>query len=112
MSCIETLIVLARTAFYLAVMPWGKRPDKLMPDPILCQMKPKECGFVFVSRKTIGKLSSVISLNTLDPAGESLHQMIKKHGRGTGRYYVPKKLPQNASVRTRQWPCTGRTVCR
>ena len=38
MRGIETLVVFSVTSLDLSVVPWGKRSDLLVPDPMLGQM--------------------------------------------------------------------------
>ena len=88
MGCIEALIILSVAAFYLSVMPWGKRPDDFIADPMQFQVFPEKSGLFPVGGKTVGKFGSVISLDTLDCTGKSLHQIIYKRSGGIGAVFL------------------------
>lgn len=65
MLVIESLLVFTVAAFYLAVMTWRIRPDKLMSDPQLLQRRFKKSWLVSGCRKPVGKFQTIIGLNAL-----------------------------------------------
>lgn len=62
---IKTFLVLPMTAFDLAVMSWGIRTDKFVPDTQLSGSFLEKCRDIpFAVGKTVGKLKSVVGLDT------------------------------------------------
>ena len=78
MSCIKTFIILTMASFYLTIMPWGKGADHFMLYAILCQTYLKESGLVPMGSEAVGKLGSVIGLNTFDRHRKVFYQVIQK----------------------------------
>ena len=78
MDSIKVLIILSMRTFYLTIMPGGKGADHFMLYAILCQMYLKESGLVPMGSEAVGKLGSVIGLNTFDRHRKAFYQVIQK----------------------------------
>ena len=78
MSGIKTFIIFAMASFYLTIMPRGKGADHFMLYAILCQTYLKESGLIAIGSEAVGKLGSVIGLNTFDRHGKAFYQVIQK----------------------------------
>ena len=78
MGGIKALIVLSVTTFDFTVMPWSKRSDQLVPDAMLHEPDLKQGGFVPVRGETIGKLCTVIRLDTFNRQREYFYEMLQK----------------------------------
>ena len=88
MRGIKAFVVLTVTAFYFAIVPWCKRTDKLVANPMCQQMNLKHCRLIPLCGEAVGKFSPVIRLNTFDRIGESLYQMVQKLSRRVGTVFV------------------------
>ena len=80
MGGIKALIVLPVAAFHLAVVPGCIGTYQFMSYPMFLKAKLEKGGPVraAVGTETLGKLLSVICLDTLNGTGESLQQMFQK----------------------------------
>jgi len=70
MGGIEPLIVLPVAAFHLSVVPWRIRFNEFMVNPVCSQTLLKQRRFIPMSGKAVGKLRSIVCLDTLDLTGE------------------------------------------
>ena len=65
---IETLLVLTVAALYLAIVPRGVGPDKLMADAELLRCRLEQGGQIpFAVGKAVGELKAIVCLHTLHP---------------------------------------------
>lgn len=65
MGIIETLLIFAVAALYLAIMPWDIGADELVANPFPCQHRFKQRRNIALAiLETIGKLKTVIGLYT------------------------------------------------
>lgn len=78
MGCIEPLIVLPVAALHLSIVARSKGADDFVADAMQFQVFLKECRFLTVGRKTVGKFRAIIRLDTLDGNGESFYKVIHK----------------------------------
>ena len=63
---VKAPLVFTVTALYFAVMPWGIRADKLVPDiELLCRLFKERWNVPFAVGEAVGKLKPVIGLDTL-----------------------------------------------
>lgn len=73
MDRIETLIILPMAAFHLSVMPWSKRTNDFVTDPVHFQMFLEMHRLLPVSGKAVGKFSSIIGLDAFGRTREGFH---------------------------------------
>ena len=85
---IELFVILSVTTLNLAVVPGGKRPDQLMLDSQLLQCAFKQGRLRFSGGQTVGKLQSIVSLNTLDGVREFLHNVPDELSRCIGAVFL------------------------
>ena len=71
-------------AFHLSVIPWGKRTDDFMTDPVHFQIFLEMHGLLPINSKAVGKFDSIIGLNAFDRTREGFHQLFYKPGRRIG----------------------------
>ena len=78
MCRLESFIILPMTSLHFPVMSGGKRPDHFVLYTVLFQMYLKESGLVPMGSEAVGKLGSVIGLNTFDRHRKVFYQVIQK----------------------------------
>lgn len=88
MGSIKAFIVFSMTSLYLPIMPWCIGTDKFMSYPMLFQTKLEQGRFVLFRGETVGKLSPVICLDTLNGAGKGFHKVIHKKGGRVGAVFL------------------------
>lgn len=65
---IETLLILAVTAFHFAIVSWRIGADQFVANPEACSRLLKKSWQVFFAvGETVGKLKAIVSLNALYP---------------------------------------------
>lgn len=98
MTGIKVLVVLAMTALNLTIMSRCERSDFLMPDAEFSQGFFKEGeGLLFAVSHPIGKLKTVVGLNTLDRIGELFYHMLEKLCGGVGTVLLKGlQIPESA----------------
>ena len=65
---IETLLILAVTAFHFAIVSWRIGTDQFVANPEACSRLLKKSWQVFFAvGETVGKLKAIVSLNALHP---------------------------------------------
>ena len=96
MAGVEFFIVFSVAAFHLAIMPRCKGADLLVPDAELGQCFLKECQRPFLAvSHFVGKLKSVVCLDTLNGIRELFYHMLDKLGGRIGAlllegFQIPK----------------------
>ena len=88
MGVVETLLILTVAAFHLAVVSWGIRSNQLVTNAFACKRSFEQRRDIALAvGKPVGKLKTVVCLNTLDldptpliPKDGSLYKI----GRGIG----------------------------
>lgn len=79
MGSVELLVVLAVTAFNLAIMPWRAWLDQLVSDAQLLAGFLKESQFDGgMTVETVGELKPVVGLDALNGERELFHAMAEK----------------------------------
>ena len=80
MSSIKTLIVLAVASFHLAIVSGGKRPDQLVPYPMLREPALKKSRLIraAMGTETLGKFLPIVRLHTFNGAWKGLNEMFQK----------------------------------
>ena len=74
---VEFFVIFSVTAFYFAVMSWGKRLDLLVPDTKLLKRFLEKSRWLFLAvPHLICKFKSVIRLNAFYGIWELLHHML------------------------------------
>lgn len=76
MGGIEPFVILPMTALHLSVVSGCIGADHFMPYPMFLQAFLKKGWFIPIRGKTVGKLRSVVSLNTFDRAGKYLYKVL------------------------------------
>lgn len=93
---VELFVVLSVTAFHLAVMSRCKGTDLLVPDAELSQCFLKECQWFFLTvAHFVGKLKSIIRLDTFNGIRKLFYHMLDKLGGRIGTlllegFQIPK----------------------
>ena len=99
MGIVEAMLILAVAALYLAIVTGRIGTNQLVPNAQLCGGFLKERDqFTVGSSKAVGKLKSVVSLDTFDgeavPSEESIC-FLQKVRRGVGALiFVSSQVPQ------------------
>lgn len=88
MRRVKALVILPVAAFHLPIVPWRKRPDDFVADPVHFQVLLEESGFFSVSSKTVGKFCPIVCLDAFDGAGEGFQQMLYEQGGGIGIMFL------------------------
>ena len=79
---IKFLVVLPVATLYLAVVSGRERADLLVPDAQLGKRFLKQRQrFLSAVAHLVGKLKSVVGLDSLNGIGEFLHDVLQEHGR-------------------------------
>ena len=80
MGGIEFFIVLAVTAFDLAVMPGCIRPDQFVPNPQTLKLSFKKSGFTITfGKQSVCKLCTIVCLYAFNGKGELFDNMAQEH---------------------------------
>lgn len=67
MGVVETLLILAVAAFYLAVMPWRVRSNQFVTNAVACQYSFKQRWDIALAvGEPVSKLKTVVCLNALN----------------------------------------------
>ena len=80
MGGIETLVILPVASFNLSVMSRCKRANELMSYSMLLQMHLKKGWFIILGCEAVGKLGTVVRLDTVNRQRKCFYQMVYKHG--------------------------------
>ena len=85
MGSVEFLIIFAVATLHLAVVSWSERLDLFVADAELCQCFLEESQrLLFAVSHFVGKLKSIVRLDTYNGIGEFLYHMHKKLRRRIG----------------------------
>lgn len=88
MGRIETFLVFPVTALHFTIMPGSVRANELVPNAeALCRCLKQSRDILFAVREAVGKLKSVVSLNTLypdSPACVPFYQFFQEISGGVG----------------------------
>lgn len=76
MRGVKPFIVLTVAAFYFAIVPWRKRTDELVANPVCQQMSLKHSRLIPVCGETVGKFRTIIRSLYEPPSGEFIQSSV------------------------------------
>lgn len=98
MRGVELLVILAVTAFHLAIMSGRIRANQLVANPETRQLLLKQRGCISsLWQKALCKFCAVVCLNAFNGVGKSLNHVPEEHSGGIGAVlFKCLKIPKTA----------------